>query len=365
MTTEPDTILIVDDHPTNLAVLFEVLERAGFNVRIATNGETALESVHHLAPDLILLDVRMPGIDGFETCRQLKAQPETSDIPVIFMTALSEVADEVTGFSLGAVDYITKPIVVEIVIARIKTHLTIRRLQRWLQEQNAALDAYARTVAHDLKNPLGCITTCADYLIDHWAELDDNKLLSYLQILQTSGHNAMGIIDELLLLASAQRGDILVQPINMGDVFRHAQEQIEFMLMTHRGSLHAPRTWPSAYGYAPWIEAVWVNYLSNAIKYGGHPPRLEVGASPQSDGMIRFWVHDNGAGIPAESQRQLFIEWTRLEGSHVHGHGIGLALVRRIIERLGGHVGVESTIGKGSTFYFCLPADPQEIAKIA
>ena len=141
---ETDVILIVDDNPTNLAVLFECLSESGFEVWMAQDGETALEQVAEEQPDLILLDVLMPGIDGFETCRQLKEKPATQDIPIVFMTALAEMVDKVKGFNLGAVDYITKPFQREEVLSRIQTHLRLRKLAKQLQAQNRWLQTEIR-----------------------------------------------------------------------------------------------------------------------------------------------------------------------------------------------------------------------------
>ncbi|MGC1393666.1 MAG: response regulator, partial [Coleofasciculaceae cyanobacterium] len=138
-TTNKGVIVIVDDKPTNLGVLFDFLSDSGFKVLVAQDGESAIEKVNYGHPDLILLDVMMPGIDGFETCRRLKANPSTQDIPVIFMTALSDTVDKVKGFSLGAVDYVTKPVQQEEIKARVTTHLTIRNLQKKLEEKNLQL----------------------------------------------------------------------------------------------------------------------------------------------------------------------------------------------------------------------------------
>src|ERR671933_1602593 len=132
-------IVIVDDKPTNLGILFDFLTDSGFRVLVAQDGESAIQKVEYARPDLILLDVMMPGIDGFETCRRLKANPSTQDIPVIFMTALSDTVDKVKGFSLGAVDYVTKPMQQEEVRARVTTHVTIRNLQKKLEDQNVQM----------------------------------------------------------------------------------------------------------------------------------------------------------------------------------------------------------------------------------
>ncbi len=155
-TNTPDTLLLVDDTPTNIGVLFEYLTQNGFKVLVAQDGESALEQLQFSRPDLILLDVLMPGIDGFETCRRLKAQPATKDIPVIFMTALAETVDKVRGFEVGAVDYITKPIQHEELLARVTAHLTIRKLQASLIQQNEALqrEIAERERLHGEKNYL-------------------------------------------------------------------------------------------------------------------------------------------------------------------------------------------------------------------
>jgi CheY-like chemotaxis protein len=134
-----ETVFVVDDVPANLGVLFDALEISGFKILIDTDGKSAIEAIGQVIPDIILLDVMMPGMDGFETCRMLKSNPNTRDIPVIFMTALNEVIDEVKGLELGAVDYIIKPFRVEIVLARIRTHLTLRNLQKSLEKKNAEL----------------------------------------------------------------------------------------------------------------------------------------------------------------------------------------------------------------------------------
>lgn len=157
MSTPSDTILVVDDTPANLALLFTGLRNAGYKVLINERGDVALQTAAYVLPDLIILDVMMPGIDGFETCRRLKEDPRTRDIPVILMTALTDPIDEVTGLRAGAVDYITKPIHVEVVLARIKTHLTLRKLYRDLEHKNAALEEALATI----KTLSGIIPICA------------------------------------------------------------------------------------------------------------------------------------------------------------------------------------------------------------
>lgn len=356
MTINP-SILIVDDQPVNLGVLYEALESTGYNVRVADSGEAALESVRRAPPDMIVLDVLMPGLDGFETCRRLKAYPAIHDVPVIFMTALTESVDEIAGLRLGAVDYITKPIQVETVLARITTHMTLRQLQQTLQRQNAELDAYARMVAHDLKSPLTTVVSSADFLLNRVGMIDKVELAAYLSVIHNAGQRAITTVEELLVLAGVRQAQVVSEPLDMATIVDQAQRRIAFLIEDYHGTLTLPKTWPVAYGHAPWIELVWANYLSNGLKYGGQPPYLWLGADHQPDGMVRFWIRDNGSGLNQESQALLFTEWTRLQPRRADGHGLGLSIVRQIVEKLGGTVGVESDVGQGSQFYFTLPAN--------
>jgi DNA-binding response OmpR family regulator len=157
LNSKPDMILVVDDIPTNLGLLFDGLRAAGYRVLLNEDGQTALKTVEKMLPDLIILDAMMPGIDGFEVCRRLKADSRTQSIPVIFMTALTDAVDEVRGLSLGAVDYITKPINIDIVLARLHTHLTLRNLRRALEIKNAELQEALSTI----KTLSGIIPICA------------------------------------------------------------------------------------------------------------------------------------------------------------------------------------------------------------
>jgi len=367
------TILIVDDNHENLKTLFHFLDTHHFEVLVARDGETALELIEYQCPDLILLDVMMPGIDGFETCRRLKADAKTQAIPIMFMTALSETVNKVKGFELGAVDYVTKPIHQEEVLARINTHLTIRNLQQQLQAKNAELettnvelesknaelgtknaelDAFSYTVAHDLKNPLGYLISMSDFLRDEESEQLSPQAHQCLQHIFKSSKKMIDIVNALLLLANISKQDIELTPLDMGDIIYRVQERLAFMLKQSQGEIITPKNLPVVLGYAAWVEEIWVNYLSNGLKYGGQPPRLELSVTPSQD-MIRFNVHDNGAGLSQEAMAKLFTPFTRLHKT-AEGHGLGLSIVQRIVEKLGGKVGVESELGVGSVFYFTL-----------
>jgi two-component system sensor histidine kinase/response regulator len=149
--------------------------------------------------------------------------------------------------------------------------------------------------------------------------------------------------------------EIKTRPLDMGRLVDEAQERLVYMIEEHQAKIVLPGRWPAARGYGPWIEEVWANYISNAIKYGGQPPHLELGATEQEDGTVRFWVRDNGPGLTPEEQARLFTPFGRLDQVQAEGHGLGLSIVLRIVERLGGEVGVESEAGRGTLFYFTLP----------
>ncbi len=358
--THPVSIQIVDDKPENLALLSTVLAQQGYEIRTAISGDLALKSVLAYPPDLILLDIMMPGMSGYEVCQLLKANEDTHDIPVIFLSALGEVLDKVKAFSVGGVDYITKPFQTDEVLARIETHLSLRKLQKQLEVQNRELDAFAHTVAHDLKEPLAIILGYTDMLHHGSIKMNPERLKLIGQATHESAQKAVNIIDTLLLLASVHKRQVEVKPLNMAEIVNQVQQRLKVMITEYQGEIILPESWPIPLGHTLWVEEVWMNYLSNGLKYGGQPPHLELGATPQPDGMIRFWVQDNGAGLAPEVQTSLFAAFTRLNKVRVEGHGLGLSIARRIIDKLGGQVGVESEVGQGSLFYFTLPAVKNE-----
>ncbi len=349
-------ILIIDDNVTNLKVAIEHLKTYGLEIIIARNGESGLERAAFAQPDLILLDVRMPGIDGFETCRRLKANKSTREIPVIFMTALADVSDKVQGFDVGAVDYVTKPLQAEEVWSRVKTHLTIHALQQEMAERIYELDAFAQTVAHDLKNPLGRMVTGLDLLQEMAMPQLDAQAQEILEISLNGSRQMVKIIDELLLLASVRQSEVPLEALYMEEIVLSAKERLLHIVDERRAEIILPETWPTAVGYAPWVEEVWANYLSNGLKYGGTPPRLRLGGEELASGYVRFWIRDNGAGLSADEQAKLFQAFSRVHSQSIKGHGLGLSIVGRIIKRLGGKVGVQSKPGHGSLFYFTLPS---------
>lgn len=356
-------LLIVDDTLENLRLLSQMLAEKGYRVETAGSGARALATAQANPPDLVLLDIKMPEMDGYEVCEALKADERTRDIPIIFLSALDETYDKVKAFTSGGVDYIIKPFQFEEVLARVEIHIALMNLQRQLQQANRELqqrleelDAFAHTVAHDLKNPLTRIIGYAELLEGEFDTLPEEDLRGFLGVIARGGRKMENIINELLLLASVREGEVESQPLDMFDIVNEVQRRLSHMIEGSQAQIIVPESWPAALGHGPWVEEVWLNYISNAIKYSGRPPRLELAGAAEPGGAVRFWVRDNGPGLSEEDQGRLFAPFTRLHQLRAEGHGLGLSIVRRIVDKLGGRAGVESKVGKGSVFYFTLPS---------
>lgn len=227
-----------------------------------------------------------------------------------------------------------------------------------LQARNEDLDAFAHTVAHNLKGILGRIIGFSEAVNQYHHTLSAEAVKEYLQTIARNGRKMGNVIDELLLLAGVRQEQVERDRVNMAHVVAEAQQRLADLVDEYQAEIITPDAWPAVWGYSPWVEEVWANYLSNGIKYGGRPPRLELGASPQADGMVRFWVRDNGVGVKPEDQDRLFRPFTQLGQVRATGHGLGLSIAQRIVEKLGGQTGIESEgiPGRGSVFSFTLPA---------
>ncbi len=230
----------------------------------------------------------------------------------------------------------------------------LRQQNRELQARAEELDAFAQTVAHDLKGPLASMSGLARELKEYDGRLSAAQREECLDHLVRSAHKLNNVVDELLLLAQIRQADVVLEPLYMAGIVAEARKRLAFMIKDYQAKIVLPAEWPLVEGHDSWVEEVWVNYLSNAVKYGGMPPRVELGAERQTNGMVRFWVRDNGQGLTLQEQARLFKPFTRLENMRADGHGLGLSVVQRIIDKLGGQVGIESIPGQGSIFSFTL-----------
>lgn len=218
------------------------------------------------------------------------------------------------------------------------------------------LDAFNHTVAHDLKNPLSILLGFADVLAHDYAASEDELLVQGIRVILENAQRMENIINELLLLAEVRTVEqIPLEALDMSAVVEETRGRLSNFIRDYDAQIEAPDSWPKALGHQPWVEEIWVNYLTNAIRYGGPSPRVKLGGEVSDEGMARFWIRDFGQGISAADQQRLFIPFTKLQQANTKGHGLGLSIVQRITKRLGGTVGVESELGEGSLFWFTLP----------
>lgn len=344
------TIVIVEDNDTLRLTLADMLELNGFNVVTAANGIEGLAMARNKMPALVITDLQMPGMTGFELLSVLREDKDLRGIPVIMMSGKNDRATTRRGMELGAADFITKPFSEDEVIRSITTRLKMKAL---LDD----LDAFGNTVAHDLKNPLSALNSRLELAGLMLGSSDEALVREQLTEATASARRLCGIIDELLILAGIRREAIDLLPLDMTAVVTESLHHLGTLLRKQSASIQTRGPWPAAMGHAPWVVQVWVNFISNAAKYGGPQPQITIGGEACPDrAAVRFWVQDNGPGLDPTARNSMFAESTKLTPVRISGHGLGLAIVRRIVEKLDGHVGVESSPGTGARFWFELPA---------
>lgn len=353
------TLLIAASDPQLRRHIRTLLSETQFEIVEAEDGQQTLQQVFRCNPDLALVAGSLPTLSGFEVASRLRDLPRYRTLPVIML--LEDDSDESIDrtYESGALDYFSLPPRPAALRQRINILLRMRQQTQELRTRNEELDAFAHSVAHDLKNPIASMMGFTSLVLKYYERMTDDKVREYLELIMESGYKLKEIINSLLLLSGVNRMETVeIKPIDMGDIIYGAQSRMLPMIDEQGAEIIMPPRWPTALGYAPWVEEVWANYLSNALKYGGTPPRIEFGADPDivDSGKVRFWIQDNGGGLTAEEQQKVFTPFTRLSQAKIEGHGLGLSVVQRIVQRLNGEVGVESQVGVGSRFSFTLPA---------
>lgn len=352
-------ILIVDDTPKNLQLLSNILHDKGYNICISTSGSRALETINTEAPDLILLDIQMPVMDGFETFKALKLNPKAKDIPVIFLTAVVEPEKILQGFELGAVDYITKPFSIPELTARVATHIEIKRSREKLIELNATNEKLFSIISHDLRSSLGSVLSFSDLLLENLEQYPKSKIQQFVNNIYQSSKNTFELLENLLDWSRLQT-ERITQRIekhhlknNIDNIFQLYSEIAKKKQITLQNNI---RPDVLIYSDIDMTKTVLRNLISNAIKFTNAEGLVSVNFI-ENDTNIEIQITDSGVGIMAENIPNLFsIEKniSTLGTNNEKGTGLGLMLCKELIEKQGGKIWVESELGKGSIFKFTL-----------
>jgi len=347
---ETPSILVVDDTPANVLMLVRMLTERGYKPRPVLSGKLALQAARAEPPDLILLDVTMPEMNGYEVCEQLKADATLKDIPVIFISALDDTLDKVKAFSVGGVDYVTKPFRLDEVCARVKTHLRLRRLER-------LRDDLTHMIVHDLRNPLAVICGFLDILESHEVQTLSVGTRDLVTAARQSAEDLLNMIGSILDVSKMGAGAMKLQrePCDLDALIRAVVAATQPLPDRRTVAFDTPAASCAIAVDVGLIRRVLQNLLGNALKYTPAGGAVRLVVTPAS-GAIRVAVSDTGPGIAPEYHQRIFEKFGQIENRKNRlGTGLGLTFCKLAVEAHGGHIGVESEMGKGSTLWFSLP----------
>jgi len=358
-------ILIVDDKPENLRLLTAMLKESGCHIRPVTSGSLALQAVRHAPPDVILLDIKMPGMDGLEVCAQLKADERLRDIPVIFISALHETEDKLQAFQAGGVDYVTKPFQAEEVQARVQTHLILRRQKRQLednlrrlQELESLRDSLTHMIVHDMRSPLMAIGGYLEMLEMFDAGSLSAEAKDYVTQARVNVARLIRMANEMLAVSKLEAGRLELNRVTC-DLAGLIREVVTGLGLLKGGKVI--EFTPPAGTFTAAVDGelmgrVLQNLLSNAVKYSP-PDEVITVTLVRAGARFSVEVADRGPGIPAGQEAKIFEKFGQLDReSSRSGTGLGLAFCKLVVTAHGGEIGVDSVPGQGSVFRFTVNA---------
>ena len=378
-TPAPDhsgTIMLIDDEPENLNVLGELLRPAGWGVRAFTRGEPALAAARAERPDLVLLDIRMPGLDGYEVCRRFKAEETLRPIPIIFISALAATEDIAAGFACGGVDYVTKPFRGPELLARVRTHVGLLRAYTQLAGQHVQLrqleqhrDTLVHMLVHDMRSPLFVLLGHLQLVEKVGAGNLDAADLDSLRAACHSARLLGRMVSTMIDVSRMETTTLPLQPVAVAvrELFKAARTQSLDPASLTTVAEHIAEPCPTLLCDAELSTRIVANLLANALKYTPPKGQIVLGAEP-APGGVRLWVRDQGPGIPAQDHQRIFEKFgvaAQPKGQRTSSSGLGLTFCKMAVEAQGGTIGLESAPGQGSTFWFTLPsaAAPQQGAE--
>jgi signal transduction histidine kinase len=363
-------ILLVDDNPTNIRVAAKILRQENYNISFAQSGRDALQKAGSIDFDAILLDIMMPGMDGYEVCEKLKSNPATRHIPVIFLTAKTETENVVRAFELGGADYVTKPFNSQELLARVGTQVRLKKSLESLEKINKDLSTANNTkdkmfsiISHDLLGPIGNIKESLEVIVNGEVKMDEQNMQSFLRSVWTSVNSSYSLLDNLLFWARSQQGRLTYRPknINLTNLVSDTIHLLEGL--TRQKSIEL-KTMLGAkvmvFADRNAIKTIMRNLMSNAIKFTNENGLITVDAKEWDNEFLLISLTDNGIGMDEKTKDNLFQKFKnepRWGTDGERGVGLGLVITREFVEKHGGKIWVNSEEGKGSTFYFTLPRE--------
>lgn len=361
------SILVVDDNKDNLKVVSSFLKHQGYQIALSMDADDAMNILLEHTIDLILLDVMMPGTDGFTLCKKLKADARLKEIPVIFLTAKTETSDLVTGFSVGGVDYITKPFQKEELIVRVNNHIALAHAKKEILKQseqiqriNLTKDRLYSIIAHDIKSPFSNISMLISTLAEGYLEAGSEEYDEILQSINNSSQETYTLLENLLQWTKSQTGDLDLVPetVALGDLIKNVFRFLEVNAKKKKIDLKKKISDDLTIEVdRNMIQSVMQNLIGNAIKFTHEGGEVLVSAAQQHKNVL-IVVRDNGIGITEENIQKLFAEDVQLTTRGTNdekGSGLGLLLVKDFIQRHKGTIDVESHPGKGTVFHIIIP----------
>jgi len=353
-------ILVIDDNETNIGVLIDTLKTQGFETITARNGAMGIRRAKFSKPDLILLDIKMPEMDGYEVCERLKADEQTRNIPIIFISALSETFDKIKAFAVGGVDYVTKPFQEDEVLARVKTHLMLQAQQKQLLQLNQDKNEFFGIATHDLKNPLSAIlggTEMIEKSIKAEQFASKTKVIDYANLINNSATNMFNIIKNLLDVNAIDSGKIpvFIENSEILSVLRKIVFEYSQKAKCKDISLEFSPVNREYFAYVDInkVRQILDNLVSNAVKYSPFGKKVYIRIFTTENATVCCEIQDEGQGLSQEEQKKLFQKFSRLTPqptNHENSTGLGLFIVKKLVTAMGGKVWCESELGKGSKF---------------
>lgn len=360
----PATIMVVDYTRLNLKLLDKILRRTGYHVVTFTGGEQAIKAALKDPPDLILLDIMMPGMNGYDVCRELKAHGQLRKIPVMFISALEDVQDKVTAFAVGGLDYVTKPFQIEEVHARVKTHLRLSRQKKKLEESYKRLkelefmrDSLVHMIIHDMRSPLMSIS---GYLELVQMQPLPERLSGYLTRVEESVTMLVEMINNLLDVSKMEAGKIDLEPvsIDINKLTRNVLDKFDALIGRRTLNFETTDSEVTVTCDAGFIQRVIWNLVANAVKFsreqGGE---IAVSVQKKAD-RVRVTVSDNGYGIPGEYQDDIFDKFAQVKmrkKDNKNSTGLGFTFCKLAVEAHVGKINLKSRVNQGSDFWFEIP----------